>query len=462
MEQRDQRDQTNQLDQLKQFDQITCPYWLKRLPKWSHNADARQMQDVADDIERKTFAVSNVIKHHGPSHHNKLRTTKESTSKLRHLYSSLKHLPSDIELGTANVPPPVLDRYSSITCSRTAQSKAIKNLSPKLTSNTPLKEQYASILRASNVAAREHTAKLLGKPPPSTTKQIAPNKPKSPKKKKTSPRRRYQQNSPIPKKNESIREKLIHLKVANYRDNELKKNELYARVQKIEDHKHLANRIFSTTAAATPKKETTVPIATRLQQARDRFETHWTHVMKERVESRDKNSAAAWGARLKQRRDQRLLVAVALCSRASYWHATLKKEQLKRYKRQQRIKRTHDLSHMDQDLKKLRSLDPEEHASLVIQYWWKWNIKLYLKTKWLKKHGQQHIVALTQYRECGVVLGCFVCVACFCCVTLLCIIVVCHCCVCVGVAVSGVCHCCVPLLCATIVCHCCVPLLACH
>ena len=429
MDQRDQRDPKNQLEQieqLEQLDQIACPFWLKRLPKWSHNADARQMQDVADDIERKTFAVSNVIKHHGPSHHNKLRTTKESTSKLRHLYSSLKHLPSDIELGTVKVPPPVLDRYSSITCSRTAQSKASTLLSPKLTSNTPLKEQYAAILRASNVAVREHTAKLFGKPPPSTTTQIA-HKPKSrPRKRKTSPRRtqHYQKNIPVVTKNESIREQIIHLKVANYRDNELKKHELYARVQKIQDHKNLANRIFSTTSSSTtPKKEAAVPIATRLQQAQDRFETHWTHVMKERVKSRDKNSAAAWDARLKQRRDQRLLVAVALCSRAAYLHATLKKEQLKRYQRQQRIKRTHALSHMDQDLKKLRSLDPEEHASLVIQYWWKWNIKLYLKTKWLKKHGQQHIVALTQYRKCeGVcVWGGVVYVACFCCVPLLCV-----------------------------------------
>ena len=300
---------------------INVPPWLKRLPSWCRNVDKEQLDyftngseqfsdnDIIDDLNVLNKINRKHLHHHG-NHGHIINSTN-----LVHLYSSLHDLPENtVTLATVKVPLPTnVHPYSSWRCSQEAQTKASQHLSKKLTSNTPLKEQYAEILRSSNKAARESTSKALGisakrpiKRPPTTKRgksSISPRQRRNSTANQAASSAVAQSSAfsttttgtngtTTTKYKTSLRPaERLRLKVASFRDNDLKKAALYDRVSTIEsDNKSIHQHSKKIKRGGSPIQCLTTTIQERQQKARDRFIKHWTNVMHHRVEYRDKHS----------------------------------------------------------------------------------------------------------------------------------------------------------------------------
>ena len=134
---------------------INCPSWLVRLPEWNRKVLRRKLP--ASTSERELHEFHSIAIQSKPT----IATTTGKKS-LSLLYSKLKHLPSDVKLATVDVPPPVLNPYTTIRCSLSSQSHARQLISTELTTMAPIKEQWAAALRNSYTSAQAHAEFILG------------------------------------------------------------------------------------------------------------------------------------------------------------------------------------------------------------------------------------------------------------------------------------------------------------
>eukprot|EP00946_MAST-07B_sp_MAST-7B-sp1_P002611 g2611.t1 len=339
------------------------------------------------------------------------------------------HNPVELKkLATPNHNTRSLLPYSSTSVCLDAQVQSCANVSNDICRMSPQKERFANVLRMSQASGRAHKDALLeslANDGAAKNNWRVPTRPKQSRAStRTSPRRQKSperltsvainlgdqpenKSFPIsasvdPKKTrrptfsqveyKSLKPTdRVRLRYKAYRDNPALAKDLQDRTRKIKFSAKMARRRERERHAREwgnnqgENQNESAMLDDKIAAARKRYWQHWQIIMDERVASRDRFSPENMEKRLQKYRVQRLLIAVALGARA---------QQQRRRLRAVRRRRERWESCASESM----GNDPVLTAVVILQRWFRWSPKPFVRKKWLEKYGGFYLKQLADYR----------------------------------------------------------------